>query len=95
VPSSLGGKKGDNMSIRAIIFFVILVGLAIFFIIARKKKWIGPAGGIFTGQVIMHDYANKDKQHAMEYVIENKEDILKEEDESGEGPEGGKHAGES
>ena len=47
-------------------FFIVFVQtLIIFFIIARKKKWINSAGGIYTGQVLMHDLAMKDKQRAL------------------------------
>ncbi len=79
------------MPIRSIIFLALVVALIIFFIIALKKKWIGTtSGGIFTSQVMMHDLVNKDKQRAMEYIIENQEDQNKRKDDSGEGPEGGK-----
>ncbi|MCU0646087.1 MAG: hypothetical protein MUC94_17740 [bacterium] len=79
------------MPIRSIIFLALVVGLIIFFIIALKKKWIGTtSGGIFTSQVMMHDLVNKDKQRAMEYIIENQEDQNKRKGDSGEGAEGGK-----
>jgi len=79
------------MPIRSIIFLALVVALIIFFIIALKKKWIGTtSGGIFTSQVMMHDLVNKDKQRAMEYIIENQEDQNKRKGDSGEGPEGGK-----
>lgn len=76
------------MSLRFIIFGVVVIGLIFFFIFARKKKWINSAGGIYTGQVLMHDLAMKDKQRAMEYVIENQERAIKKDDESGEDPKG-------
>lgn len=38
----------------------------------------------------MHDLVNKDKQRAMEYIIETQEDRNKSKGDSGEGPEGGK-----
>jgi len=38
----------------------------------------------------MHDLATKDKQKAMEYIIENQEDENRRKGDSGEGPEGGK-----
>jgi hypothetical protein len=83
------------MSINSIIFIIVIVALIIFFIIALKKKWIGsPSGGIFTSQVIMHDWATKDKQKAIEYIIENQEDQNRQKGESGEGPEGGKSLNE-
>ena len=77
------------MSPGSIIFLILIVALVFLYIIALKKKWIGTAGGIFTSQVIMHDLATKDKQKAMEYVIENQEDRLRRKEDSGEGPEGG------
>ncbi len=79
------------MSFGSIFFLILIIALIIFFIIALKKKWIGsPSGGIFTSQVIMHDLATKDKQKAMEYIIENQEDENRRKGDSGEGPEGGK-----
>lgn len=83
------------MSIQFIIFLIVFALVIVVFIIAVKKKWIGPpAGGIFTSQVIMHDWMTKDKQRAMEYVIENQEDQTRRKGDSGEGPEGGTSAGE-
>lgn len=79
------------MSTDLIIFLAVVVILFILFFVALKKKWIGSAaGGIFTSQVIMHDLATKDKQRAMEYIIENQEDQNRRKGDSGEGPEGGK-----
>ena len=84
------------MSLGSIFFLIIIIALIIFFFIALKKKWIGSsAGGIFTSQVIMHDLATKDKQKAMEYIIENQEDENRRKGDSGEGPEGGKFLDES
>ncbi len=83
------------MSINLIIFLIIFIALIILFIIAKKKKWIGSSsGGIFTSQVIMHDLATKDKQRAMEYIIENQEDQNRRKGDSGEGPEGGSYLNE-
>ncbi len=83
------------MSINLIIFLIIFIALIILFIIAIKKKWIGSSsGGIFTSQVIMHDLATKDKQRAMEYIIENQEDQNRRKGDSGEGLEGGSHLDE-
>ena len=82
------------MTLRATIFLFILIGLIILYIIAIRKKWIGKGSGIFTSQVMMHDMLNKNKQHAMEYVMEDQERTIKEDDESGEDPEGGKKANE-
>lgn len=80
------------MPFNLIIFLSIFVVLVIFFIIALKKKWIGsPSAGIFTSQVIMHDWMTKDKQRAMEYIIENQEDQNRRKGDSGEGPEGGEY----
>ncbi len=76
------------MTLRFIIFIIFVVGLIAFLIIARKKKWLNSAGGIYTGQVLLHDLAMKDKQRAIEYVIENQERTIKEDDQSGEDPKG-------
>jgi hypothetical protein len=79
------------MSIKSIVFLILIIAIVIFFIIALKKKWIGsPSSGIFTSQVIMHDWATKDKQKAIEYIIENQEDQIHRKGDTGEGPEGGK-----
>lgn len=79
------------MSIGSIIFLVIIVALVILLFYALKKKWIAPSsGGIFTSQVAMHDLVPKDKQKAMEYIIEDQEDRHRRKEDSGEGPEGGK-----
>jgi hypothetical protein len=83
------------MNLNLILFLIILVVVIILFIIAWKKKWIGsPAGGIFTSQVIMHDWMTKDKQRAIEYIIEKQEDAEKRKGDSGEGPEGGAYLDE-
>ena len=83
------------MSIDSIIFIILIVALIIFFIVALKKKWIGsPSGGIFTSQVIIHGWATKDKQKAIEYIIENQEDQTRQKGESGEGLEGGESLNE-
>lgn len=79
------------MSLNLIIFIILFIALIVLFIIALKKKWIArSSGGIFTSQVIMHDLATKDKQKAMEYIIENQEDQNRRKGDSGAGPEGGK-----
>lgn len=78
------------MPLNVFVFIVIVVVLIGLLILAKKKKWIGPAGGIFTSQVMMHDLVNKDKQRAMEYIMEEQERTIKEEDETGEDFEGGK-----
>jgi hypothetical protein len=78
------------MSAGSIFVLILIVALIIFFMIALKKKWIAPSsGGIFTSQVAMHDLAAKDKQKAMEYIIENQEDQNRRKGDSGEGSEGG------
>ena len=89
-------EKGENsVSLNSIILLILFIALIALFIIALKKKWIGSAtGGIFTSQVIMHDLATKDKQKAMEYIIENQEDENRRKGDSGEGPEGGKFSDE-
>ena len=79
------------MSMGSIFVLILIVALILFIIIAIKKRWIAPSsGGIFTSQVAMHDLVTKDKQKAMEYIIENQEDQNRRKEDSGEGPEGGK-----
>jgi hypothetical protein len=56
---------------------VLLLALAafMFFIVAWAKGWLkGVRRGSFTGQVVMHDWQNKGKQDAMEYVMDEQEE---------------------
>lgn len=79
------------MSLGSIFILILMVAFIVFIIIALKKRWIAPSsGGVFTSQVAMHDLATKDKQKAMEYVIEDQEDRHRRKEDAGEGPEGGK-----
>ncbi len=79
------------MSMDSILVLILIIAVILFVIIAIKKRWIArSSGGIFTSQVVMHDLATKDKQKAMEYIIENQEDQNRRKEDSGEGPEGGK-----
>ncbi len=77
------------MPLNVFVFIVIVVILLGLMILAIRKKWIGPAGGIFTSQVMMHDLVNKDKQRAMEHIMKDQERTIKEEDETGEDYERG------
>ncbi|HDQ00307.1 MAG TPA: hypothetical protein ENN22_14160 [bacterium] len=76
------------MSYDMIICLSIFVFFLILIIAVIKTKGINKGGGIYTGQVLMHDLAMKDKQRAMEYVIENQKRTIKQEEESGENPKG-------
>ncbi len=73
------------MSHDLIFFMGIIFFFLILLILAFKTKRINKSGGIFTGQVLMHDWTTKDKRRAIEYVIEEQERTIKEDDETGEG----------
>ncbi len=80
---------------NSIFVLILIAAIILFVIISIKKGWIArSSGGIFTSQIAMHDLATKDKQKAMEYVIENQEDKNRRKEDSGEGPEGGKFLNE-
>jgi len=55
---------------------ILIVGGGVAFVIfAWAKGWLkGARRGSFTSQVTMHDWLNKDKQRAMEYVIDEEEE---------------------
>lgn len=78
-----------------IIPLLILGGGLVFIIYAWAKGWLkGARRGSFTGQVIMHDWLNKDKQEALEYVIDEDEEKDKKDAQSGEGEDPGKEDGD-
>ena len=63
-----------EMAIR-ILPFLILGGGLVFVIYAWAKGWFkGARRGSFTGQVVMHDWLNKDKREALEYVMDEDEE---------------------
>jgi hypothetical protein len=64
---------------------IILVFVAAFFIYAAKKRWISWRGsGGISYLTAFHDFQPKDKQEAIEYVMEEKAGKKMEEQESGE-----------
>lgn len=73
---------------------LILGGALVFIIYAWAKGWLKYAKrGSFTSQVVMHDWLNKDKREALEYVIDGEEEEDKKDAASGEGDDPGKQDG--
>ncbi|MBA4312853.1 MAG: hypothetical protein C0417_09510 [Chlorobiaceae bacterium] len=68
---------------NAIWFLIILVLVVAFLIYATKKRWVSWRGshGIAT-LTAFHDFQPKDKQEAIEYVMEEKAGKKMEEKES-------------
>jgi hypothetical protein len=67
---------------------IILVLVAVFLIYATRKRWISWRGGHGIATLTaFHDFQTKDKQEAIEYVMEKKAVKKMEEQESGEGME--------
>ena len=68
-----------------IVVLLLLLAAFMFFIVAWAKGWLkGVRRGSFTGQVVMHDWQNKGKQEAMEYVMDEQEEKEKKDASSGE-----------
>jgi len=63
---------------------IILVALAAFLVYATKKRWVSWRGGSSMAFLTaFHDFQPKDKQEAIEYVMEEKAGKKMEEQESG------------
>lgn len=63
---------------------IILIVLVAFLIYATKKRWISWRGGRGIATLTaFHDFQPKDKQKAIEYVMEEKAGKKMEEQESG------------
>ena len=65
--------------------FVLFEALAVFLVFATIKCWVRWKGGSpIASMTAFHDFQPKDKQEAIEYVIEEKAGKKMEEQESGE-----------
>ena len=65
---------------------VVFIVVAAFLIYATKKRWISWKGGSGISYLTaFHDFQTKDKQEAIEYVMEEKAGKKMEEQESGNG----------
>jgi hypothetical protein len=63
---------------------IILVTLAAFMVYATKKRWVSWRGGHGIATLTaFHDFQPKDKQEAIEYVMEEKAGKKMEEQDSG------------
>jgi len=79
-----------DVIVRLLVLLLVIGGI-VFVIFAWAKGWLKGAGarGSFTSQAIMHDWLNKDKQRAVEYVMDEEEEKEKREASSGEDKEPG------
>ena len=72
-------------AVTTIVVLLLLLAVFMFLVVAWAKGWLkGVRRGSFTGQVIMHDWLNKRKQEAMEYVMDEQEEKEKKDASSGE-----------
>lgn len=70
---------------NSIWLIILLVAVTAFLIYATKKRWISWRGGHGIATLTaFHDFQPKDKQEAIEYVMEQKAGKKMEEQESGE-----------
>lgn len=73
-----------------IIPLIVIAGVLVFIIYAWARGWFkGVRRGSFTGQAVMHDWLNQDKQDAMEYVIDQDEEKDKKDAHSGDDEKSG------
>jgi len=66
------------------LLLIVLGAVAIFLVFATIKGWVRWKGGSpITSMTAFHDFQPKDKQEAIEYVMEEKAGKKMEEQESG------------
>lgn len=74
------------MTTEILFYIIISLALVIFLIIATKKRWISWKGGHGIAHLTaFHDFQSKDKQSAIEVIVEQKAHKKTEEQESGQG----------
>jgi hypothetical protein len=76
------------VSNAALIVVVVGVVVSIFLIFATKKRWISWKDSGISMLTAFHDFQPKDKQHAIEIVMEQKAGKKLEEQESGQDKNG-------
>ena len=70
---------------KAVIVALAFIAFVVFLIVATKKKWVSWKGGSPIASITaFHDFQPKDKQEAIEYVMEQKAGKKMEEQESGD-----------
>lgn len=74
---------------------VVAVVIVAFLIFATKKHWVSWKGGGVTSLTAFHDFLPKDKQEAIEIVMEQKAGKKMEEQKSGEKKQEDKETGRS
>jgi len=67
-----------------ILLIVVAIVIGAFLVFATKKHWVSWRGGGVTSFTAFHDFLPKDKQEAIEIVMEQKAGKKMEEQESGE-----------
>jgi hypothetical protein len=64
---------------------IILIAVAAFLVYATKRRWVSWRGGSGISYLTaFHDFQPKDKQEAIEYVMEEKAGKKMEDQENGE-----------
>ena len=72
-------------AVTTLLVLLLLLAGFMFLVVAWAKGWLkGVRRGSFTGQVVMHDWQDKRKQEAMEYVMDEQEEKEKKDASSGE-----------
>lgn len=70
---------------KVIFIGVVVLVVSLFLIIATKKRWVSWKDSGISMLTAFHDFQPKDKQHAIEIVMEQKSGKKWEEQESGQG----------
>jgi len=74
-----------HLNVDGIWLLIFLVAMVIFLIFATVKGWVSWRGGRGIATLTaFHDFQPKDKQEAIEYVMEEKAGKKMQEQESGE-----------
>jgi len=77
------------MTTEIITYSIIFLALTVFLIIATKKRWVSWKGSSGIAHItVFHDFQPKDKQAAIEIIVEQKAHKQMEEQESGQGNTG-------
>jgi hypothetical protein len=77
--------SNSTIALLLIIAFIVLILIGIISAITSKDKKRLQRSGSFASMAAFHDMQGKDKQNAIETIIEKQSDKKWEEEESGEG----------
>jgi hypothetical protein len=89
IPSRLFDVNEGSLRMGTMILTLIAVGVLVgFLIVATKKRWVSWKDSGISMLTAFHDFQPKDKQHAIEIVMEQKAGKKLEEQESGQDKNG-------